>query len=351
MSDPDEELANNLEAIAGAKENFSEDEQNIIDAWIARLSEASEEEKELVYEYARALYDLCNAEDKILMPPFDNPPPDSPLPPLMSGDKSKGKTDFRIVRMPCSRTQGRRAPGGKGAIPKSKKPPQIDLTDFSTNEFEDLEEMAKAIARSKGQTFPEFVVAISRHTADYGHQLRSSMKAETTSFREYVDHVLSQRIKDLTEVLDVEQNAELQKIKKDIDSWQLELSHCKKRIREIIPNFDMESYKKDKFYLKKIFNVNEGLGLPSEADSFKNWKEETCHRVKWYSNKINELTASRTDSKLKLMSPECNAQLQQRISEVKSGALEFEANEIHKQQKNFQMFNCELAEYRNLKME
>lgn len=115
--------------------------------------------------------------------------------------------------------------------------------------------MAKVIARSKGQTFAEFVVAISRHTVDYGRNLRAAMKAETTSFKEYVENVLSQRIKDLTEVLDEEQNAELLRIKKDIDKWQVELSHCKKRIREMIPDFDMDLYKKDKNYLRRIFTI------------------------------------------------------------------------------------------------
>ena len=102
--------------------------------------------------------------------------------------------------------------------------------------------MAKVLARSKGQTFGEFVLAISRHTSDYGQQLRAAMKVETNNFREYVNNVLSQRIKDLTEVLDEEQNAELKRIKCDISKWQQELAHCKKRLREIIPDFNIDLF-------------------------------------------------------------------------------------------------------------
>ncbi|EEB16614.1 hypothetical protein Phum_PHUM429790 [Pediculus humanus corporis] len=92
--------------------------------------------------------------------------------------------------------------------------------------------MAKVLARSKGQTFGEFVLAISRHTSDYGQQLRAAMKVETNNFREYVNNVLSQRIKDLTEVLDEEQNAELKRIKCDISKWQQELAHYQEWKRE-----------------------------------------------------------------------------------------------------------------------
>lgn len=119
--------------------------------------------------------------------------------------------------------------------------------------------MAKILARSKGMTFPEFVVSISRHTVDFGRELKKSMLSETTTFKEYVDHVLSQRLKDLTLVLDEEQNEELQRIKIDLDKWQLELSNCKKRIREIIPQFDLESYKREKNYLSQFFSLVSNL--------------------------------------------------------------------------------------------
>lgn len=113
--------------------------------------------------------------------------------------------------------------------------------------------MAKVIARSKGQPLIEFIAAISPHTSDGGEKLRNSLKIETISFKEYVDRIISQRIKDLTDVLAKEQNAELDKIKSQIDKWEMETVHCKNRIQEMVPDFDFDLYERDENYLKKLY--------------------------------------------------------------------------------------------------
>lgn len=115
--------------------------------------------------------------------------------------------------------------------------------------------MAKCIARSKGMLLPEFVADISRHTADRGYELRYAMQVEVSSFNEYVERIITQRIKDVGELLDDKQRYEVLKLHKDCDRWQSELSVCKNRLKEIIPDFDLNAYRRDKNYMKSLFAV------------------------------------------------------------------------------------------------
>ncbi|KAL0279281.1 UNVERIFIED_CONTAM: hypothetical protein PYX00_000876 [Menopon gallinae] len=113
--------------------------------------------------------------------------------------------------------------------------------------------MAKCIARSKGMMLAEFVADISRHTADRGHELRTAMKVEVACFSEYVERIITQRIKDLGELLDDKQRQEIIKLQKDCDRWQSELSVCKKRIKEIVQK------KRVNDWITKIMKSNKTL--------------------------------------------------------------------------------------------
>lgn len=113
--------------------------------------------------------------------------------------------------------------------------------------------MAKIIARSKGQSIIEFVAAISPHTVDRGVKLRNALKVESNSFKDYVNRIVSQRIQDLTDILAKEQKAEIERIRDQIDKWQLESVHIRNIVQEMLPEFDFDSYEQDKDYLRKFF--------------------------------------------------------------------------------------------------